>query len=198
MFKKSLSYLTVFLIAFNISGMNESVVFASTAETAVVGSVTPTLIKVSAPARIAFSIDPNIVDPDKRFNSSKIKLINESNAAVKIKIKAGSENFMLSEISPWKPVNMLPNAFTWNDLGTTESQSYIALGIKPDTGNWKNVIRQDPLYVVEQNISTADIVFGEIDRNSDANMQLVCFHGSSFAESKECSFKIVWSFSIGD
>jgi len=169
---------------------------SANSETSVIGNVVPTLIQVSAPALIMFSIDPN--EEENRFTSSDIRILNKSNASVKVKIGVGQENFALANDSPWKPVNMIPDAFEWKDIGTEESESYISLGVKPGTGNWKKVTRSEPMYVAEHNISTADTVFGEIQRNSVAYMQLVCFHGSSFGERKECSYKIIWSFSLGD
>lgn len=197
--KKGLCTALLFMLVINgINGLKAEKASALSAETAVVGKVAPTLIKVSAPAKIAFSIDPNIEDPQKRFTSSSIKLVNESNAAVKIKINLGTNNFMLSDDSKWRPVDVLPEEKSWNDIGTNESQSYIALGIKPEEGSWKKVLRSAPLFVAEQNTSNTEIVFGEIERNSDAYMQLICYHGSSFAEGKECSYRIIWSFSIGD
>jgi hypothetical protein len=171
---------------------------ATTSETAVIGSITPTIINVSAPAKVIFSIDPNIADPDQRFTSSNIHIMNESNAAVKVKISKGQNNFILTSDSSWKPLDVLPDEYYWQDIGTKESESYIAIGIKIDKGNWKRVLRPDALYVSEQHESAVDIVFGEIQRNSDAFMKLICHHGSSFGESKECSYRIIWSFSIGD
>ena len=166
-------------------------------ETSVIGNVVPTLIQVSAPAVIMFSIDPN-EENGNRFTSSDVRIMNQSNSSVKVKIGVGKENFSLASDSPWKPVNLLPDAFEWDDIGTSESEGYIALGIKPHLGKWKKITRSDPLYVAEHNIINSDIVFGEIQRNSEAYMKMVCFHGSSFGESKECTYKIIWSFSLGD
>jgi hypothetical protein len=170
---------------------------SANSETSVIGNVVPTLIQVSAPAVIMFSINPN-EEEENRFTSSDIRILNKSNASVKVKIDVGRENFTLAMDSPWKPVNMLPDAFEWKDIGTEESENYIALGVKPGAGNWKKVTRSEPMYVAEHDISNADTVFGEIQRNSEAYMQLVSFHGSSFGERKECSYKIIWSFSLGD
>lgn len=167
-------------------------------ETTVIGNVSPTLIKVSAPAKIAFSINPNLQQENGRFNSSMIKIINTSNAPVKVKIDRGNQNFSLTNDSLWKPVNALPAAYHWDTLGTLESESYIALGVKVKSGEWRKIVRSDPLYAAEQNSERNDVEFGEIKSNSTGLLNLVCSHGLSFDQRKECTYRIIWAFSIGD
>lgn len=151
---------------------------ASTSVTTVNGCISPTFINVSAPAKVIFSIDPN--------------------APVKVKIENGAQNFTQTENSRWKPVDVLPNEYRWDLLGTKETESYLALGMKAVQGSWRKLNREEPLYVKEQNKSIESIVFGELNGNSSAQLVLISNYGLSFSEKKECDYKIVWSFSLAD
>ena len=185
------------VITFIISCLLSNTAYASTSVTTINGCINPTFINVSAPAKVIFSIDPNAVKGDQ-FVSPLIVIENHSNAPVKVKIEKGSENFTQSGGSKWKPINVLPNEYRWELLGTKESESYLALGMKAVPGNWRKLISEGALYVKEQNDCTESIVFGELNGNSSAQMVLVCNYGLSFSEKKECDYKIVWSFSLAD
>lgn len=180
-----------------ISCLLSNTASASTSVTTLNGCISPTFINVSAPAKIIFSIDSN-AEKNDQFISPLIVIENHSNAPVKVKIKDGAQNFTQSEKSGWKPINALPNEYHWDLLGTNESESYLALGMKAVQGNWRKLIRAEPLYVKEQNESEGSIVFGELNGNSSAQLVLVCNYGLSFSEKKECDYKIVWSFSLAD
>lgn len=170
---------------------------ASTSVTTVNGCISPTFINVSAPAKVVFSIDPN-AEKSNQFISPMIVIQNHSNAPVKVKIENGAQNFTQTDNSRWKPMDVLPNEYLWDLLGTKESESYLALGMKAVQGSWRKLIREVPLYVKEQNKSIDSIVFGELNGNSSVQMVLVSNYGLSFSEKKECDYKIVWSFSLAD
>lgn len=186
-------FMTLLLMS---SSFSQSHVDANS-ETTVVGSVKATLINVSAPANLVFSINPN-EEKDNRFVSSKIEIVNNSNAPVKVKIGKGKDNFSLTKDSLWKPVNVLPSDYEWDKLGTLESESFISLGIQADTGSWKKISRSSVLYLKEQNDSLKDIDFGEIESHSSSFLKFVCSHGLSFSEEKECTYRIIWFFSLGE
>lgn len=170
---------------------------ASTSVTTVNGCISPTFINVSAPAKVVFSIDPN-AEKSNQFISPMIVIENHSNAPVKVKIENGAQNFTQTDNSRWKPMDVLPNEYRWDLLGTKESESYLALGMKAVQGSWRKLIREVPLYVKEQNKSIESIVFGELNGNSSIQMVLVSNYGLSFSEKMECDYKIVWSFSLAD
>ena len=180
-----------------ISCLLSNTAAASTSVTTVNGCISPTFINVSAPAKVIFSIDPN-AEKSNRFISSMIVIENHSNAPVKVKIENGEQNFKQTDNSRWKPIDVLPVEYRWDLLGTNESESYLALGMKAVLGSWRKLIREEPLYVKEQNKSIDSIVFGELNGNSSVQMVLVSNYGLSFSEKKECDYKIVWSFSLAD
>lgn len=171
--------------------------YASTSETTVNGYISPTFINVSAPAKIIFSIDPN-AEESNQFISPVIVIENHSNAPVKLKIEKGAKNFTQTNNSSWKPKDVLPNEYQWGLLGTKESESYLALGIQAVQGSWRKLMREEPIYVKEQNESIDSISLGELKGNSSTQMVLVSNYGLSFSEKKECDYKIVWSFSLAD
>ena len=171
--------------------------YASTSETTVNGYISPTVINVSAPAKVVFSIDPN-VEKSKQFISPMIVIENHSNAPVKVKFEKGANNFTQTANSSWKPMDVLPNEYRWELLGTRESESYLALGIKAVQGSWRRLDHEEPMYVREQNVSLDSIVYGELGGNSSVQMELVCHYGLSFCEKKQCDYKIIWSFSLAD
>ena len=170
---------------------------ASTSVTTVNGCISPTFINVSAPAKVIFSIDPN-AEKSNQFISPMIVIENHSNAPVKVKIENGAQNFIQTDNSRWKPMDVLPNEYRWDLLGTKESESYLALGMKAVQGSWRKLTREEPLYIKEQKRSIDSIIFGELNGNSSVQMVLVSNYGLSFSEKKECDYKIVWSFSLAD
>jgi len=185
------------IITLIISFLMSNTAYASTSVTTINGCINPTFINVSAPAKVIFSIDSNATKGDQ-FISPLIVIENHSNAPVKLKIEKGFDNFTQSNGSKWKPLDVLSKEYRWDVLGTKESESYLALGMKAVPGNWQKLIREETLYVKEQNDRTESIVFGELNGNSSAQMVLVCNYGLSFSEKKECDYKIVWSFSLAD
>ena len=189
----ALSYV---LLSFTLLGSglnNQKNAMAFTDEqTTIEGTVLPSIINVSVPTKIAFSIDPNT----KVFNSSNIEIINNSNAPIQVLIRKGSNNFTLTNDSPWKPENVMPEDQNWEKLNTKNSENYIALGIKITGDNWREIHKSNALYVKEQNSMLNDVLFGSINGNSSANMEMVCSYGLAFKEEKECTFRLVLSFKI--
>lgn len=171
--------------------------YAGTSETTVNGYISPTVINVSAPTKVVFSIDPN-AEKSKQFISPLIVIENHSNAPVKVKIEKGANNFTQTANGSWRPMDVLSGEYRWDLLGTRESESYLALGIKAVQGNWRRLDREEPIYVREQNVSLDSIAFGELSGNSSVQMELVCHYGLSFREKKQCDYKIIWSFSLAD
>ncbi len=189
--KSIILFIVIFSCFFSSTAM------AAVSVTTINGSVSPTYINVSAPAKIIFSINPNAEKTDQ-FISPQIVIENHSNAPVKVKLETGAQNFAQSVESKWKPTDVLPKEYQWDMLGTEDSEGYLALGLKTVFGSWLKLIREDPLYVKEQNKSAGSIEFGELNGNSSAQLVLVCDYGLSFSEKKECDYKIVWSFSLAD
>lgn len=181
-----------------VSNLMCSIARADTiSKTTVTGRVRPTLINVSAPAKVLFSIDPN-VEKDKQFTSSYIMIENYSNAPVKVNINKNAENFMQSSDSSWRPIDVMPQDYDWTDMGTYDSERYLSLGVKAINVGWRRLTRNNELYVKEHNNSTNSIQFGEINSHTSVQLTLVCFYGLSFSNEKECTYNITWSFGLGD
>lgn len=161
------------------------------------GRILPTVIDVSAPVKALFCIDPN-AEEKSRFISASLKIKNNSNAPVEVKIAKGDTNFTILQESEWHPVNVLPNAREWNKAGEKISENYIALGIKVNDGAWKKINRTLPLYVAQQDTKSIETSFGEVEGNSAASLSLVCSHGLAFSGEKECTYRIIWTFSLGE
>ncbi|HKL80783.1 MAG TPA: hypothetical protein VJ888_10165, partial [Mobilitalea sp.] len=172
MFKRKIFTVLTLVISCFLS----NTVAASTSVTTVNGCISPTFINVSAPAKVIFSIDPN-AEKSNQFISPMIVIENHSNAPVKVKIENGAQNFTQTDNSKWKPIDVLPNGYRWDMLGTRESESYLALGMKAVQGSWRKLNREEPLYVKEQNKSIGSIVFGELNGNSSAQLVLISNYG---------------------
>ncbi len=172
-------------------------VLASASETIVKGYISPTIIDVSAPATVVFSIDPN-AEESSQFISPEIVIENHSNAPVKVSIESGASNFIQAESSSWKPSDVLPDEYDWEKLGTKESESYLALGIKAMVGSWRKLTTTEAIYVKEQEVNNKSIVFGELEGHSSVKMALTGNYGLSFSESKQCIYKIIWTFGLAD
>ena len=160
-------------------------------ETKVVGVVEPTLINISAPARVVFSINPNL--RVERFKSSDIKIVNNTSSPVIVKLAKKKGNFSVIPESNWKPISTLPSEFNWNKLGTKKSESYIALGFNLDT-NWAKIYQTKTFYAAEY--KNEEVILGELEGYSISNIKLTSHHGLAFREKKECAYRIIWSFAL--
>ena len=160
-------------------------------ETTVVGTVEPTLINVSAPAKVIFSINPNLTE--EQFKSSDIKIVNNTSSPIIVKLAKEKNNFSVTSESNWKPVSTLPSELNWNKLGTKKSESYIALGLNL-SGNWVKTYQTKTFYAAEY--KDQEVILGEVEGYSTSNIKLAAHHGFAFREKKECTYRIVWSFAL--
>lgn len=196
--KKIMSVCITLLLIMTSINNYKFVEASSSTQTTVTGNVEASIIKVSVPSNVLFSINPNAEGSELKFAGSKIAINNEGNAPVEVKIKTGEQNFTLIDSSSWKPINTSPEAFNWGELGSAESESYIALGLYVDGGEWKKIKRSKPLYVQQHNTSSSDIILGDIKSKSIAYMSLDCKHGMSFTKKRQCVYRIIWTFSLAD
>lgn len=184
----------VFIISIVFSNINLVSVTAieTDGNTTIEGTVAASIIDISLPSKIIFSIDPNT----NEFVSSMINIKNNSNAPVEVSMRKNSKNFTLTTDSEWRPENVLPSEKEWSKLNTTDSEKYLALGIRVQGNNWRRIDKTSPLYVKEQNSMLNDIVFGSINGKSSVDMGVVCSYGLAFSEEKECSYRVILSFKI--
>lgn len=186
-----------FLIALVIRISDSEASAATTASTVVNGNVAASVLSVSVPSSLAFTVDPN--DLDTTYVSSEANIINNTNAPIEVWVAAGNSNFKQSTSSSWKPVDYLPGELDWSNLGKTQSESSLALGIKiNDPTEWRKVILTDTLWVKEQNNIGAAVIFGELNALSSAKVSLEVHHGNAFSEVKSCQYDVVWSFALAN
>lgn len=195
--KKIIGFVIAVIIV--VSASSKGLVLASdgtTVNTSVNGNIVATVINVSVPTSLAFSIDPNKEDATV---ISDANIVNSTFAPIKVSIGFGSSNFKQSENSEWKPVDFLPSDLDWDNLGKKDTETSLALGVKlKNSSEWREAKFTDTLWVKAHSTSTQDVVFGEIDANSSVSMTLDVYHGNAFSEAKNCSYNIVWSFSLAD
>jgi hypothetical protein len=167
----------------------------TTGKTVVNGTISATILNISVPTALVFTVDPN--NTGTKYIASMADIKNDSNAPITVAIGAGSANFAQSADSNWKPADYLPTAFNWESLGKIESENALALGVKiKDTSEWRQVTRSETLWVLEQNKMATDVVFGDLDPHSTASVTLEVYHGNAFSEAKTCQYNIIWSFSL--
>lgn len=187
----------VLLIAIITFTFDVSVADASyTAQTVVNGSIAATILNVSVPTSVAFSVDPNSKTASYVAGNSVIQ--NNTNAPIKVLINPGM-NFRQDITSSWKPTDRMPADKNWAELGKTESENNLAIGVRvADASRWRKVTRSSTLWVLEQNNLTSVVEFGEIDSKSSAAFTLEVLHGYAFSEPKTCTYNIVWAFTLAD
>ena len=163
--------------------------------TTINGKVAATIINVSVPTIMTFSIDPNNKETSCLSSVSSIK--NLTKAPIEVSIDIGETNFKQEVGSLWKPVDVLPDEKDWEKLGVKESENNIALGVKINNKEeWRSVKFEDALWVKSQKNTSNKTIFGDINPTSEANVTLEVYHGFSFSEEKECSYNIIWSFAL--
>lgn len=168
----------------------------TTASTTVNGSISASIISVSVPASLAFTIDPNNPSGDQ---ASKAVIQSNTNAPIEISINGGGSSFKQSASSSWKPVDYLPDELNWEKLGRTDSESSLALGVLVcNPTQWRVLQLTDVLWVKELANMTGNAVIGQLDPNTSSEITFQTYHGNAFSEAKDCAYNIVWSFSLAE
>jgi hypothetical protein len=193
--RKLVSIFVLAVLIFQISDLKQA--YAASATTAVNGSIAATVLNVSVPSALAFSVDPNAVI--NSYVSSEASIINNTNAPIQVWVGVGSTNFKQSPLSLWKPVDYLPEELDWQNLGKAASENSLALGVKiSNPVEWRTVFLTDTLWAKEQNNMSSAVAFGELNALSSAKVSLEVYHGNAFSEVKSCQYDIVWSFALAN
>jgi hypothetical protein len=168
----------------------------TSATTTVSGSISASIISVSVPASMAFTVDPN--NPISNSASESV-IQNNTNAPIEISIGGGGSYFKQSPASVWKPVDYLPEELDWENLGKAASESSLALGLKvKDVVQWRKLTMTDILWVKELAGITGSAIIGQLDPNSSATITFQFRNGNAFSEPKSCAYNITWSFTLAE
>lgn len=196
--KKNFGVLLAALFVMNMIFGCPGIVYAAgtTASTTVNGSISASIINVSVPASLAFTIDPNDPSGDQ---ASKAVIQSNTNAPIEISINGGGDSFMQSAGSSWKPSDYLPDEQNWEKLGRADSENSLALGLLVcNPIQWRALSLTDVLWVKELANMTGSAVIGQLDPNSSAEITFQTRHGNAFSAAKICAYNIVWSFSLAE
>lgn len=196
--KKNLGVLLAAMFVMNMIFGCTGIAYAAgtTASTTVNGSISASIISVSVPASLAFTIDPNNPSGDQ---ASKAVIQSNTNAPIEISINGGGDSFKQSANSSWKPTDYLPDELNWEKLGRTDSESSLALGLLVcNPTQWRILSLTDVLWVKELANMTGSAVIGQLDPNTSAEITFQTYHGNAFSETKVCAYNIVWSFSLAE
>lgn len=197
-FKKSSGVLfaSAFIMNMILGSTGVALAADATASTTVNGSISATIISVSVPATLAFTIDPNNPSGDQ---ASKAVIQSNTNAPINISINGGGNSFKQSEGSSWKPVDYLPEELDWEKLGRAETESSLALGLLVcDSTQWRELTLTDTLWVKELASVVGNAVIGELDPNTSAEITFQTYHGNAFSEAKNCAYDVIWSFCLAE
>lgn len=196
--KKNTGILLAAMFAMNVILGCPGIAYAAdtTATTTVNGSISASIISVSVPASLAFTIDPNSSNGDQ---ASKAVIQSNTNAPIKISINGGGNSFKQAESSSWKPVDYLPEELEWEKLGRSDSESSLALGLLAcNETQWRVLMLTDTLWVKELANMVGNAVIGELDPHTSAEITFQTYHGNAFSEAKACTYNVVWSFSLAE
>lgn len=184
-----------FFIPKQVCAANETFNTGTTATTTINGEVAATIINVSVPTIMTFSIDPN--NEEASYLSSVSTIKNLTKAPIEVSIGIGQANFKQDPESSWKPIDVLPDEKDWEKLGVKESEGNIALGVKiNDKEKWRTTKFENTLWAKNQMNSVQNTIFGDINPSSEADVTLEVHHGYAFTEEKTCSYNIIWSFAL--
>lgn len=195
-FRKSISLFLFTMIIMNSLGGSALYAKAAstTASTTVNGSISASLINVSVPTSLAFTVDPN---NESATYSSEAIIKNNTNAPITISLSGGGESFKQATSSAWKPSDYLPGDRNWDQLGKADSEGSLALGlIAKDALQWRVLSRTTTLWVKELRNTSGAVVLGDLNPHTSANITFQILHGNAFSEAKSCVYNIVWSFSL--
>lgn len=196
--KKNLGVLLAAMFVMNMILGSTGIAYAAgtTASTTVNGSISASIISVSVPASLAFTIDPNNPSGDQ---ASKAVIQSNTNAPIEISINGGGNSFKQSASSSWKPVDYLPDELNWEKLGRTDTESSLALGLLVcNPAQWRALSLTDVLWVKELANMTGSAVIGQLDPNTSSEITFQTYHGNAFSEAKVCAYNIIWSFSLAE
>ena len=155
------------------------------------GTINPTILSVTVPTTLAFTINPN--DLENSLISSELTITNNTNAQVevlvnKFEVSGGYTSLM----------DVLPTRFTdqqWSELNRFDSEHNIALALQP--------IREEDWAKIELNPVWAKTVqdigyrrLGVLKPNSVSSLTVIGKHGRLFSEQIDFTYAVCFVLSL--
>lgn len=189
--KKLISLILVISVLFSLGTV---VAHADTAEVELTGQILTTVIDVDIPTTASFTINPNIPEgTDGRYIMPTLEVFNATTAPITLSImgfdnKAGTEN-QFTEV--------LRSDRNWLEMGASESNIYIYLGITGNSGqygflNHTELLSKPAAYEVQQ----GEQVLCHIKPDHNVNLKLECQSGSAFPYTVTSIYELVFVASL--
>jgi hypothetical protein len=150
------------------------------------GSVEPTVINITIPYTLSFTINPNNIEGDTILSSALV-LTNNTYAPVKV----GIDVFTELPTSSHQFEDIHTSRYTdeeWNNLNSFFSETYIALGLQPvDVLEWQTTVNTIWARTI-QDIGYQGM--GVLKPNSSAKIKVVGKHGRMFSEELNVEYTV--------
>lgn len=181
---KILPFLLVSSVILNIFS---PIVYAADSSTIINGTTKASTIDVSASGTANYTIN------GKSITSDTIGIINNSNFPISIGVAKVEKTLgNLLDVLP----ELIGNKYDWYNLGKTESNSKIALGLKHTGGDYLEEFTLDTLFFKNVQDSTESIGLGALASKGNAEYQIDGFHGLAFSSDISEQYKITWDIGI--
>jgi len=152
------------------------------------GSISALTLSVTHPADVAYTIDPN-TGATGTFTVPDITITNNTKCAISVTVSDLSSvtggTVQFTDVGPADKI--------WASLNLADSKTYLALGIKAkDATGWNTGYSTTTMYA-----NTVDPqLFGSINSNASATMQLVANYGLVFDQPYTAKHSLVFLFNM--
>lgn len=172
------------------------------------GTIVATVIEITVPTNVTFTIDPNADTETERFVCPDFVYTN--NSAIPVVVDVKDISFLTGEsLHAFTTVvtgDGLPDGKTWDSLSVLDSKKYIALGLYgTTTEEWQN----NSLYATKSSpFWSTGSVFEPVkhlgvlpERESEAQgsegtLSLIAHHGLAFDSKLNCNISLTLIFSL--
>lgn len=155
----------------------------ATASVTIDGTINPTIISVTVPDSVAYSIDPN----SNTFTAPPLSVANNTVVPVTIGVQS------LTADSSGAVADVLPGDIDWSKLTAENSPNYLALGVGiTDATGWSSGYNTSTDWAA----SKKAITFGSLAAGATGTLALSANYGRAFSAPKTPTGSIVFSVSL--
>jgi hypothetical protein len=152
------------------------------------GMINATTISVTHPASVEYVIDPNLGYAGGAFIAPDIAITNNSVVPVNVTIQrltAEGGDIIFTDVAP--------DAKDWANLNSTESKTFIALGVKiADSAGWKSGCDTGDHYAID----ISNTHYGTLAMGATGHMSMIAKHGLSMDQSFITDHDLVFIFDL--
>ena len=153
------------------------------------GTIDATLISVTHPASVEYAIYPNLGYEAGAFIAPDIAVTNNTIVPVRVTVKSLTSAGGVGDFT-----DAAPSAHDWENLNTTDSKTYIALGLQIPTGGagWNAGYEDEAKYAVD----ISDTPMGMLAATATGHITMLAKYGLAFDQGITAHHNLLLMFDL--